>query len=160
MVDGTRDGDHEIAWAVVGAIVLPDGVAADRADRLGAASDGSTQRVIAEDRFEEALTRDVARVVIRHGELFEDHAALVLEVHRVEHRRCEHVGEHTHRHVEVAIAHLREVAGVLLGGERVVLASHRIEGHRDVERAAGFRALEEQVLEEVRRAVGHGLLIT
>jgi hypothetical protein len=35
-----------------------------------------------------------------------------------------------------------------------VLAADRIEGDRDVERGALGRALEEQVLEEVRRTVG------
>ena len=53
---------------------------------------------------------------------------------------------------EVAILHLGVVAGVLLGRHRVVLAADRVEGDRDVERGARGRALEEQVLEEVRGA--------
>jgi len=40
-----------------------------------------------------------------------------------------------------------------------VFAADRVERHRDVERRALLRALEEQVLEEVRRAEVAGLLV-
>jgi hypothetical protein len=63
------------------------------------------------------------------------------------------------RHRQIEIAHLGVVAGVLLRRHRVVLAADRVERDGDVERGAGRRALEEQVLEKVRRPVGHGHLI-
>ena len=53
---------------------------------------------------------------------------------------------------QVLIAHLRVVAGVLLRGDRVVVAAHRVEGDRDLESRARRRALEGHVFEEVRKA--------
>src|SRR5690606_36388797 len=42
--------------------------------------------------------------------------------------------------------------GLLLGGVGVVVGAHRVQGRGDLHRAAGGRALEEQVLQEVRGA--------
>jgi hypothetical protein len=160
MVDGARGGDHEVLRAVVGPVVLPHGVPLHRLDRLGAASDGTAQWMPAEHGLEEALARDIRRVVVGHREFLEDDAALVLELDRVDQARHEHVGKHVDRHREVLVAHLRVVAGVLLRGERIVLTADRIERHRDVERGTRGRALEQQVLEEVRRAERAGPLVT
>jgi hypothetical protein len=106
-----------------------------------------------------SATRDVARVVVRHGELLEDDPALGLELLGVDEAGGDHVGEHVDGHREVAVPHLGVVAGVLLGGDGVVLAADRVERHRDVERRARRGALEEQVLEEVRGAEVAGLLV-
>ena len=115
--------------------------------------------MVAEHRLEEPLADDVGRVVVGHRQLFEDDAALGLELVGVEQRRGEHVGEHLDRHRQILVADLGVVAGVLLGGHRVVLAADRVERDGDVERRARRGALEEQVLEEVRRAVGDRLLV-
>ena len=41
--------------------------------------------MLAEHGLEEALARDIRRIVVGHRELFEDHVALVLELSGVEH---------------------------------------------------------------------------
>jgi hypothetical protein len=151
--------DDEVLRAVVAAVVRDDRVALGGLDVLGAAADGTAERVVPQDGLEEALARDVARVVVRHGELLEDDAPLGLELVGVDEAGGDHVGEHVDGHAEVAIADLGVVAGVLLGGDGVVLAAHGVEGHGDVERRTGRRALEEEVLEEVRRPQVARLLV-
>ena len=86
MVDRSGDRDHEVLRAVVATVVIPDGIAGDRIDGVGAAADRTTERMLAEHGLEEALARDVGRVVVGHRQLFEDHPALVLELRRVEQR--------------------------------------------------------------------------
>ncbi len=136
VVDGARDRDDEVLRPVVRAVVLQHGLAGGGADGLGAAADRAAERMLPQHGLEEALVRDVRRVVARHRELLEDDAALVVELDGVEERRGEHVGEHLDRHGQVAVLHLGVVAGVLLGGERVVLAADGVEGDGDVERGA------------------------
>ena len=96
---------------------------------------------------------DVARVVVVHRELFEDDAALGLELVGVEPRGGDHVGDDVDRHRQVGVEHPRVVAGVLLAGGGVGLATDGVERLGDVHRGAPRGALEQQVLEEVRRAV-------
>ena len=159
VVDRPRDGDHEILRAVVCAVVADHGVAGDRPDRRGVTADRAAKRVRAHHRLEEPLARDIRRIVVGHRQFFENHAAFVLEVGRIDQRRREHVCEHIDRHQQVTVAHLGVVAGVLLGRHRVVLAADSVEADGDVEGAARRRSLEQQVLEEVRRPVRGGLFV-
>jgi hypothetical protein len=159
VVDRSGDGHDEVARAVVGTVVAVHVVTDGGPDALGRAPDGTPEGVVAEDRFEEAFTGHVGRVVVGHGEFFEDDAAFGLELDGVERRRGDHVGEDVDRVVEVDVAHPGVVAGVLLRGRGVVLAADRLEGDRDVERGARRRPLEEEVLEEVRGAALSGLLV-
>ncbi len=154
MVDGAGHGDDEVARTVVRPVVLPHRRSRRRADRLGASADRAAERMLPQHGLEEALVGDVSGVVARHREFLQNDAALVLELVGIEKGRREHVGEDLDRHRQVAILHLRVVAGVLLRGERIVLPADGVERDRDVERRAFRRALEEQVLEEVRRSVG------
>ncbi len=159
MVHGARRRDDEVLRAVVAAVVRDDGVALGGFDVRGAAADGTAERVIPQVGLEEALADDVAGVVVRHGEILEDDPALGLELLGVDEAGGDHVGQHVDGHAEVAILHLGVVAGVLLGGDGVVLAADRVEGHGDVEGRARRRALEEEVLEEVRGSEVARLLV-
>src|SRR5580765_2890508 len=64
------------------------------------------------------------------------------------------------RELQVAIEHTRVVARVLLRGEGVQIAAHRVERLRDVLRAPDLRSLEQEVFEEVAGATDHGRLVT
>jgi hypothetical protein len=159
VIDGTGDGDDEILRAVVGAIVRPDRIPRHGGDGLGVAADRSTKRMLAEHRLEETLARDIRWVVVGHGELFEDDAALVLEVAGVDKARREHVGYDVDRHGQIPVLNLGVVAGVFLRRHGVVLAADRVEAHRDVEGRASGRPLEQQVLEKMGRAVREWKLV-
>ena len=102
------------------------------------------------ERRREHVVHDVAGIVVVHGDLFEDHAALGLDVSRGDQRRGDHVADHVDRERQVGVEHPRVVAGVLLGREGVHLAADRVHDRGDLERAAPLGALEQQVLEVVR----------
>ena len=105
------------------AVVLPHRVPRDVADRRGRAADRPTQGVSAQDSCRELLVHDVGRVVVVHRELFEDHAALGLELVGVEPGRRDHVGDDVDRHRQVVVEHPGVVAGVLLAGGGVGLTT-------------------------------------
>ena len=92
----------------------------------------------------------VARRVVVHVHLLEDHALLALELLGVELRVAEHVDEHVERGVALLARAADVVARVLLRGERVELAADLVDLHREVARSrAALRPLEEHVLREV-----------
>ena len=126
-----------------------------RRHRLHAADHRATHRVITEQRRQELVGQRVFGVVVAHRDLLEDDVAFQLDIARgatpVEH----HVTDQVDRQREVAVEHVRVVAGVLLGGERVQLAADRVHRLRDVDSGARRGRLEQQVFQEVR-GTGHG----
>ena len=111
---------------------------------------------------EEQPVVDAADVALRIVEvdvhLLEDHALLLLDLGRVEARVAEHVDEHVESDVAGLRAALDVVAGDLLAGEGVELASDRVDLGRDrSRRGPPFRALEEHVLREVRDPLRSGV---
>jgi hypothetical protein len=127
--------------------------ARQRGDRLLRAGDRPAQRGVAPRLRGEEVVDDVVGVVVVHRDLVEDDVPLGLDVVGREQGGGDHVAEDVHRERQVLVEDPRVEAGVLLGGEGVELTADGVQGHRDVERRALARALEEQVLEEVRAAV-------
>src|SRR5207253_10359413 len=70
-----------------------------------------------------------------------------------------HVGHHVERALEVLVEEARVDRRRLLAGPRVDLRAHAVEDLVDLRRAEAVRALEEQVLEEVRDAGFLDLLV-
>ena len=77
-----------------------------------------------------------AGIVVVHGDLFEDHAALGVDVLRVEQRAGHHVRQDVDGQRQVGVEHPGVVAGVLLGRERVQLTADRVDGRGDLQRRA------------------------
>src|SRR4051812_33817587 len=152
VVEVAGGGDDERVRTVAAPVVAGDRRAAHRPDRLDTAENRAPQRCVRPDGARERVVDRIARVVVVHGDLFEDHAALAVDVVRYEQRRRDHVADDVDGERHVDVQHPRVVAGVLLGGERVELTADRIELGRDRQRVASPRALEQQVLEIVRRA--------
>ncbi len=150
--------DHRLR-AVLAAVEAVDRRAADALDRVDRAEDGAAQRGVAEHRRGELVVDDVAGVVVVHGDLLEDDAALGLDVLGADQRIGHHVADDVDGQRQVDVEHPRVVAGVLLGGEGVQVASDRLDGGGDLHRGPRARALEQQVLEVVGRAhLGAGLV--
>ncbi len=88
--------------------------------------------MVAEQRRQEHVAQRVLGVVVAHRDLLEDDVAFELDVvggaATVEH----HVGDQVDGQLQVAVEHVRVVAGVLLGGERVQLTADRVHRLRDV----------------------------
>ena len=160
VVEVAGGGDDELVRAVPVRVVPDHMVAGDGPDRLGRAADRPAEGVAVQHDLGELLVGHVHGVVRVHGELLEDHAALGLELVRVDQGGGEHVREDLHGHRQVLVQHAGVVDGGLLGRAGVGLPAHAVEGGRDVHRGARGRALEEQVLEEVRGAVALGRLVT
>ena len=160
MVDGAGHRDDEILGPIIRAVVGEHGVPSGRLDGFWAAADGPAERMLTEHGLKKTLARDIRRVVVGHGQLFQDHAAFVLELFRVDQRRGEHVGDDLDGHRQIAVAHLGVIAGVFLRSARVVLAADGVETHGDVQGAARRGAFEQQVLEEVRAAECSTRLVT
>ena len=93
---------------------------------------------------------EVLRRVLDHRDLLEDDLPLRVDVG--ERRREDHVGHHVQRVLEVAVGDAGVHDRVLAGGGRVQLAAHLVEDLGDLLGLVRARALEEQVLDEVRDA--------
>ena len=93
---------------------------------------------------------ELLRRVLVHRDLLEHDLALLVELG--ERRREHHVGHHLERVLDVPVGHARVDDGVLARRGGVQLRPHRVEGLRDLLRVVRARALEEQVLDEVRDA--------
>ncbi|EGJ74380.1 putative protease [Streptomyces sp. Tu6071] len=153
VVDVARGGDDEVRGVVVALVEARDLLAAERVDRVHGTEDGAAEGRVAEHRVREEIVHDVARVVLGHRDLFEDDAALGVDVGGVQGRAREHVADDVDGERQIGVEHPRVVARVLLRRESVHLAADRVERGGDVERRAASRAFEEEVFEVVRRAV-------
>ena len=131
-----------------------------RRNRCGAADHGTSDRMFPEDRRQEDIAERVLRIVVAHRDLLEHHGALELHVLGCAHAPQHHVGDQVDRQFQVAVEHVRVVAGVLPCRERVQLTADRVHRLGDLHRAARRSGLEQQVLEEVRGARDAGTFVT
>ena len=124
-------------------------------DRIDAADHRPAHRMVTEHRGQEGIAQAVLGIVVAHGDLLEHDITFQFDVggraHTVEHD----IGHQVDGHLQVVIEHMRVVAGVLLGGERVQLTADRVHRLGDLDRCASRGGLEQQVLQEVGGA-GHG----
>src|SRR6185437_4600525 len=124
-----------------------------------AADHRTAHRVIAEQGRQELVGQRIFGVVVAHRDLFEDNVAFQLDIAcgatPVEH----HVTDQVDGQREIAVEHVRVVAGVLLGGERIQLTTDRVHRLRDVDCGARRRRLEQQVLQEVRGTGNRGTFV-
>ena len=128
-------------------------------DRVHAAEDRPSQRGVAVQGRGELVEHEIGGVVVAHRDLFEDHAALDVDVLRGHRRMQHHVADDVDGEREITVEDGRVEAGVLLLGERVELAADGVHLDRDVEGAAAPGALEQQVFEEVAGAGQRGRLV-
>ena len=160
VADLPADADDHAGRPVPVVDVAVERVAVRVPDRLLAADDVPAERLVAVEELLVHAADEVARRVVVHVHLLDDHAFLTLDLVGVELGVAEHVDEHVERDVARLRGALDVVAGVLLAGESVELAADRVDLHGDV--AGGrpaLRPLEEHVLREVRDAVRLGRLV-
>ena len=102
---------------------------------------------------------EVGGIVVAHRDLFEYDAALHIDVMR-RHGRVQHdIDDDIDGKRQIPIEYRRVVAGVLLLGECVQLATNGIHRGRDLQSGARRRALEQEMLEKVARARDRGRLM-
>ena len=127
-----------------------DRAPADRGDHLRAADHRPAERVLVEDGLREQVVDEVLRRVLDHRDLLQHDLALGVDVR--EGRREDHVRHHVERVLEMAVGDARVDDRVLARRGRVQLPAHLVEDLGDLLRVVRARALEEQVLDEVRDA--------
>ena len=159
VLDVTGGHDHQAPRHVVALVEPPHLVTGGGGDALHRPQDGPAEWVVGPQRLVQQVVDQVVGRVLVHVDLFQDHLALGLEVRSADHRVLEHVGEVVDGHGEVAVPHPGVEARVLLGGERVDVAAHRVEGLGDVAGGSGLRPLEQQVLQEMGRAADRRRLV-
>ena len=160
VADQARDAEHHARRLVPAVEVAHERVARRALDRLLAADDVATERLVAPQELLVHAADEVARRVVVHVHLLDDHALLALDLLRREAGVAEHVDEDVERHVAVLGRALDVVDGVLLAGEGVELAADRVDRAGDLARARPpLGPLEEHVLGEVRDAARLGGLV-
>ncbi len=150
MADVPGRCEDDVRADVGAAVPCPERPRRDARDDLGAPDHRPAERVRAEDRLRGEVVDEVLRVVVDHRDLLENDLALGVDV--VEQRREDHVRHRVERLLEPSVRHARVEDGRLARGGGVQLAAHRVEQLGDLLRAVARRALEEQVLDEVRHA--------
>ena len=106
--------------------------------------------MVAEHRLAEYVEHRVLRVVLVHGDLLEHDLALGIDVD--ERRPPHHVGDHVERARQVFVQHPRVDGRGLLVGPGVELRAQPSNSRSISDGRVAVRALEQQVLEEVRQA--------
>ena len=114
--------------------------------------------MVGEDGLREQVVHELLRRVLVHRDLLEHDLALLVDLG--ERRREDHVGHHLERRLDVMVGDARVDDGVLAGGRGVELGTHGVERLRDLLRVEAARALEQEVLDEVRDACALGALVT
>ena len=147
---GGRD-DHRVRLVAL-AVERVDRVPGDAGDRVVGAQDRAAEVGLAVHAEHELVVDEVRGIVVAHGDLLEDHPALGVDVLGADQRGGDDVADHVDGQRQVAVEHPGVEAGVLLGGERVHLPADRVEQRGDLHGLAPAGALEQQVLEVVRRA--------
>ena len=118
-------------------------------DRLDTADHRAPNRMPGEHRRQEHVAQGVLRVVVTHGDFFQDDVAFDLDVGYGATAPQHHVGHQIDGQLQVGVEHVRVVARVLASGERVQFAADRVDRLRDLHGRTGRRRLEQQMLEEV-----------
>ena len=150
VVDVARRGDDDVRAGVAGPVVGVDVGNRNRADHLRLAQDPPAERMTAEDGTVEYVVDLVLRLVLVHRDLLEHDLALGVDL-RIG-RPEQHLGEQVEGLVGVGVEESRVEVRRLLAGRRVHRRAEAVEDLRDLDRRVALRALEEQVLEEVRDA--------
>ncbi len=133
-------------------VVGDDGVASEPVHALLGAEDRPPQRMLGPEGGDEDLVNEVVRRVFDHTDLFEDDASLHLQVVVREARCHDDLGEEVEGEGELLVEHVGVERGVLLAGEGIDVAAEHVDDFGDVGGRPIRRSLEDEVLEEVRRA--------
>ena len=155
--DVTRGGEDDVRADVRAAVVAAERAGRDARDHLGPADHRPSERMTAEDGLGGEVVHEVLRVVVHHRDLLEHDLALGVDV--VEGGCEDHVGHRVERLLDPPVGDARVHDGRLARRRGVELPAHPVEELGDLLRGVARRALEEQVLDEVRQAGARGRLV-
>ena len=143
-------GDDHVPGRVGRAVIAGERAATDVRDHVGGTDHRPPERVVGEHGLREEVVHELLRRVLVHRDLLEHDLPLL--VHFGEGGREDHVRHHLERRLDVVVGDARIDDGVLPRGRGVQLGAHGVERLRDLLCVVAPRALEEEVLDEVRDA--------
>ena len=112
--EAARAGDHDILRHIMRPAVGKKLVPRNGADALPCAENGQRQRIAVEKKRVARLGGNILRAVLGHENLFEDNAALLLQLLRIEGAVEYDIGQHVHGNGQVLVQNLGIVAGTFL----------------------------------------------
>ncbi len=157
MLDVAGDGNDDVVVARTRRGGTRERAPADGRDHVGAPDHRPPERMAAEDRLGDDVVDEILRIVVDHRDLLEHDLALGVDVG--EGRVVDHPDDHVERLLEPVVGHACIDERRLARRRGVQLPAEAVEDLRDLLRGVRARALEEQVLDEVRDAgAGVGLV--
>src|SRR3954453_11646543 len=160
VLEMTRGGDHDVGLGVAVVVIARDLGNRDRADHVGVSQHAATERVLAVHGGGQHVVHAVLWLVLVHRDLLEHHPALGVDLVDGQRRIDQHLGQESKRLVGVLVEEPRVQVRRFLAGRGVRGGPHAVEELGDLDRRMALRALEQQVLEEVRHARLGGRLVT
>ncbi len=158
--DGAAEADHGAGRHVPAVEMSHERLARGRAHGLGRADDVAAERCVAVAEPVVDTGQVAGRRVEVHVHLLDDHSLLALDLRGIEQGVQQHVAEHVDCDRDVLTGALDVVARVLLAREGIELGADAVDLRGDVARGRpALRALEEEVLGEMRDAAGVGVLV-
>ena len=150
MGDVSGCSDDDVVVRVRGAMVGGERPPRHGRDHLGPADHRPPERVAAENGIGDNVVDEVLRVVVDHRDLLEHDLALRVNIRKD--GVVDHPDDHVERRLQPVVRHTGVEEGRLARRRRVQLAAEPVEDLGDLLGGVCARALEEQVLDEVRHA--------
>ena len=122
-------------------------------NQLRRAKNGPAGSLRTKLRRREHVVHKILRGVLVHGDLLQDHAALLGQLLLVDGGAGDQVGQDIHRQGQILVDHLGVEAGAVAAGEGVELTAHGVHLFGNLPGSTLHGSLENHVLQEVAQAV-------
>ena len=147
--DGTGDGDDGASADVVAFVEAKELFAVEIADGFDRPSERPSEGMIRPHRFGEELLNSLGVLVAIHEDFLADDFAFAFDFCGGELALLEHIVEDIAEVGEMGSGGFGVVAGMILGGESVEVASDAFDGFGDFFGGSAFSSFEEEVFDEV-----------
>ena len=111
--------DDEAIWCVILLVMFPHSIPQNLHNLLRSTTNRATQRVLAHKLFYKILEGNVRRIILVHGNLFQNHPALLLQMLWIEQSVTHHISQNINRHRGIIVKYTRIIAGMFLRSEGV-----------------------------------------
>ena len=152
VVDAAGADEHHAVALVVGLDVVAQVRLLDAADAVDGPENGAAERLAAEHHLVQPVKHHLVVHLVHLLALADDHGALLLDGHLLQLRPGQDVRENVHRPRNVLLQRLCVVHRVLSRRVRVQVRPAVLHLQLEVHLRPVLRALERQVLQEVRRS--------
>ena len=111
--------DDEAIRRVILFVMLPHSIPRNLHNLLRSTTNRATKRVLTHKLFHKILEGNVRRIILVHGNLFQNHPALLLQMLWIEQSVTHHISQNINRHRGIIVKYTRIIAGMFLRGESV-----------------------------------------